>query len=223
MNKIHLKNFSYSIILLMSIIGINTFLSFDKPINPESFTTLNSHFVKITSLGNYRFLSSLTWTKTLLDADTEHVKKGKRAWLYHRFKLISDLDPTFYENYLQGGIYLSIIKDDTKGAEEIFLKGLTFYPNDYKLTYYTAFNYHFELNDYVNSLKYYQKLEKFEEAKKIRILPALIEQAKKKISPDYIKLLTLQKEYRDSKDEKVKEAILKKIERIKKGKKCLNR
>lgn len=218
MKKTHLINIFYSIILIVSIMIVNTSLSFNKPTNPERFTTLNSSFIKIISFGNYRFISSFLWTKTLLDADTEHVKDNKKSWLFYRFKLISDLDPTFYENYLQGGIYLSIIKDDIWGAEEIFLKGLKHFKNDYKLLYYTAFNYHFELKDYKNSLIYYRRLQQLPESNTMTILPKLIEQAQKKSTPINIRLITLQREYHSSRDEKVKEAILKKIDEIKKGK-----
>ncbi|MFG1482239.1 hypothetical protein [Halobacteriovorax sp. HFRX-2_2] len=205
------------IALALAIISTNKFLSYTKTVNPESFTTLDSNFVKILSFGNYRFVSSYLWTKTLLDADIKHVENNEKSWLYYRFNLISDLDPNFYENYLQGGIYLSIIKDDIYGAEEIFLKGLKLFPTDYKLLYYTAFNYHFELKDYSNSLIYYKRLQALPESHSMRILPYLIKQAEERNSPTNVRLISLEREYRTSKDEKVKAAILKKIKSIKKG------
>ncbi|EPZ50578.1 hypothetical protein M902_1363 [Bacteriovorax sp. BAL6_X] len=217
MKKTQLANKFIPLILFTFLVGINQMLSFRKPINPELFTTLNSDFIKVISFGNYRFISSYYWTKTLLDADVEHVKSGEKSWLYYRFKLIADLDRGFYENYLHGGIYLSIIKDDIIGAEIIFNRGLEVFPNDYRLMYNAAFNYHFQLRDYNNSLILYQKIQQSPYATNFIILPRLIKEAKdkKKTKESHIQLLMLQ--MNKTKDSKEREILRKKIEEIKKA------
>ncbi|MFG1487337.1 hypothetical protein [Halobacteriovorax sp. RZ-2] len=217
MKKTQLTNKLIPMILFIFLIGVNHILSFKKPINPELFTTLNSDFIKIISFGNYRFISSYYWTKTLLDADVEHVKNREKSWLYYRFKLIADLDKAFYENYLHGGIYLSIIKDDTLGAEIIFNRGLEVFPNDYRLMYNAAFNYHFQLRDYNSSLALYQKIQQSPYATGFIILPKLIEEAKakRKSKESHIQLLRLQ--LNKTKDIKERDVLIKKIEEIKKA------
>lgn len=217
MKKTQLTNKLIPMILFILLIGVNHILSFKKPINPELFTTLNSDFIKIISFGNYRFISSYYWTKTLLDADVEHVKNREKSWLYYRFKLISDLDKSFYENYLHGGIYLSIIKDDTLGAEIIFNRGLEVFPNDYRLMYNAAFNYHFQLRDFNSSLILYQKIQQSPYSTGFTILPKLIEEAKakRKSKESHIQLLRFQ--LNKIKDIKEREVLIKKIEEIEKA------
>lgn len=94
-----------------------------------------------------------------MDADVSHYKFDDfNSWMYLRFKTIADLDPQFYENYLYGGLYLSIIKDDDLGAKEIYDRGLKFYPDDLELLKNAAFHYRFELHDYKVAQELYEKV-----------------------------------------------------------------
>lgn len=77
--------------------------------------------------------------------------------MYLRFKSIADLDPYFYENYLYGGLYLSIIKDDVMGAKDIYDRGLAHYSSDLELLKNAAFHYRFELHDYPKALELYER------------------------------------------------------------------
>lgn len=114
--------------------------------------------MKLGSLGNKRLISSILWTQTLLEADIDHYKgKAYDNWLYLRFRTISELDPKFYENYIWGGMYLAIIKDDVLGGIDVLERGLKYYPDDFKLNYNAGFNYYFELGDFKKGL---EKLEK---------------------------------------------------------------
>jgi hypothetical protein len=114
----------------------------------ESAINLNRYFMKTISLGNKRLLSNILWIQTLMESDQEKYKKHELPnWMYLRFLTIADLDPQFYENYLFGGMYLSIIKDDLTGAADIYEKGLAYFPNDYDLNYHAGFNYYYEIGD----------------------------------------------------------------------------
>jgi len=114
----------------------------------ESSYTIDKTFLKLFSLGNKRLVSSYLWVYTLLESDNEHYnKKDSNSWMFIRHNTIAEIDPLFYENYLYGGIYLSIVKDDVSGAAIIYEKGLVEYPNDYNLLLNTAFNYYFEMNE----------------------------------------------------------------------------
>lgn len=108
----------------------------------------NSTLLKLSSIGQQRAMSALLWMETLLSSDYDHhVEENKLSWMYYRFENISELDPYFFNNYLDGGLYLSVIKDDIIGAEKIFEKGLKLFPYDYWLNFYSGFNHYFEIGD----------------------------------------------------------------------------
>ncbi len=124
----------------------------------ETAYNLNKNFLKLISLGNKRMISNIIWIQTLLESDQEKFyKRNYTNWMYLRFLSVATLDPLFYENYLYGGMYLSVVKDDLYGAANIFGLGLKKYPDDYRLNYYSGFNYFFELGDYQ---KGYENLKK---------------------------------------------------------------
>lgn len=129
------------------------------------------------SMGNNRLISSLMWVQSLLESDTEHYKqKDLNSWLYVRFDHILKLEPKFLAAYLFGGQYLSIIKDDDKGALDIYERGLKAYPNDYDLNYNAAFHYLFELGEIDKAIKLYDKIKYDSEAPSY--LPSLVARLK---------------------------------------------
>ncbi|WPU65532.1 tetratricopeptide repeat protein [Peredibacter starrii] len=125
----------------------------------ESAVNFKIDFIKFFSLGNKRLISDLIWVQTLMESDQEHYKqKDLNSWMYLRFASISELDPNFYQNYLYGGQFLSIIKDDLPGAAVIFEKGLSRYPNDYDLNYYAALMYYYEMGDAQKGILHFEKI-----------------------------------------------------------------
>ena len=126
----------------------------------QSALNINQNFLKFFSLGNRRLISDILWIQTLLESDNEHYSlRDKNSWMYHRFHSISELDPLFYENYLWGGQFLSIVKDDVEGASDIYERGLKHYPNDYKLNFNSGFNYYFEMGDFPKGLAALKKIK----------------------------------------------------------------
>lgn len=125
----------------------------------ESGFNIDDSFFKFFSLGQKRFMSSIVWIMTILESDNDHYKNDDlNSWMFHRFNTISILEPLFYENYAFGGPYLSIIKDDIKGATFIYNKGLSEYPDDFYLLKNAAFHFHFEVEDYQRSREIHQRL-----------------------------------------------------------------
>lgn len=119
----------------------------------------NKDLLKILSIGNKRAISNVLWVQTLMQSDEVHYEgPDRKNWMYLRFDTISALDPLFYQNYLWGGMYLSIIKNDMDGASDIFDKGLQYYPDDYELNYRQGFNYYFELGQFEKGLYYLEKI-----------------------------------------------------------------
>lgn len=136
----------------------------------------DSVFLKFSSLGNSRMVSSLLWMHTLLFSDIEHYKNDDlNSWMFHRFNTITDLDPKMYEAYYYGGQYLSIVKDDVFGAEEIFNKGLSIFPEDLWLNYLSGFNYIYEIGDRDKGIKRFLKIENHPKLMStLPILPSII-------------------------------------------------
>ena len=126
----------------------------------DSVITLNTTFLKLMAIGHRRMISDFVWIQTLLESDLEHYKKNDlNNWMYLRFNQISELDPLFYENYLYGGLYLSVVKNDPITGLKIFEKGLLFYPEDYKLRFNAGFTYYFDLADFAHGLDHLKKIQ----------------------------------------------------------------
>lgn len=119
----------------------------------------NSQFLKMFSGGYNRLISSVLWIKTLIDSDLEHYNKDDlNSWMYLRFNTITTLSPYFYEAYLFGGQYLSVIKDDDLGAKVLYERGTYYYPDDFWLNFYSGFHHYFELKDNMGALKSYNRI-----------------------------------------------------------------
>lgn len=118
-----------------------------------SAINISQNFLKFVALGNKRLLADLLWIQTLLESDVVKYRGGDlNSWMYLRFRSIAELDPKFYENYLYGGMLLSIVKDDLEGAADIYERGLKVYPGDYQLNYNAGFNYYFEMGNFEKGL-----------------------------------------------------------------------
>ncbi|MGB0453858.1 MAG: tetratricopeptide repeat protein [Bacteriovoracaceae bacterium] len=174
--------FAVGFILYASFIKVDT----PKPIiqvsQQERQANYSSEALRTISLGNERLFSSLIWIQTLMESDLEHYKSNDlNSWMYLRFQTITDLDPLFYEAYLWGGQYLSIIKDDERGAERIFHKGLRIFPTDPDLNYHSGFNAYFELGKREEAIKNFETvLSTNKGASQYPALKSLVERMKLK-------------------------------------------
>jgi tetratricopeptide (TPR) repeat protein len=126
----------------------------------ESTLNFNQQLLLKFNLGLKRLMSASLWISTILESDIDHYKgKDHNSWMFLRFNSISMVDPNFYENYLFGGTYLSIVKDDLPGASTIYHKGLKIFPNDFELLKSAGFHFYFEANDKKSAFPIYQKLK----------------------------------------------------------------
>lgn len=189
-------------------------------------TAINLHhdFLKVFALGNKRLISNMLWIQTLLSSDETHYRGKKLAsWMYLRFLTISDLDPRFYENYLWGGIYLSIIKDDLYGAADIFERGLEKFPNDYRLNFTAGFNYYFEMGEYQKGLEKLITIENDPQAP--MGLKFIINKLRFESTSDYENTLNfLMYQYENTQSDVIKEKMRKDIYALKAQRdlECLN-
>ncbi|MDD0854606.1 hypothetical protein HBN50_15950 [Halobacteriovorax sp. GB3] len=125
----------------------------------------------------------------MMNSDIDHYKSNDLlSWMYLRFNTITDLTPKFYEPYLYGGIYLSIIKDDDLGAKKIYEKGINQFPNDYYLLLNSSFHYYYELGDVDNAITNLTKIKDHPRA--ASYIPSLIARLKSS-SGDLVGAFTL--------------------------------
>ena len=164
------KYFSTSVMVVIIILALSgarlISMRHEKPIlfitKQQSSLNIQNDFWQYFNLGQKRLASSIIWISTILESDHDHYnKRDLNSWMFIRFSTISFLEPKFYENYAFGGVYLSIVKDDLKGASIIYDKGLEQYPNDFSLLRDAGFHFYFEVGDFRKSLPIYKKLREF--------------------------------------------------------------
>lgn len=192
----------------------------------DSAYEFGANTLKVLSLGNKRLISSILWIKTLLESDEEHFKKKNgNSWMFYRFNTISVLTPNFYENYLFGGKYLSIIKDDTQGASFIYDKGVSYFPNDYDLIKDSAFNYYFEIKDYPKAISLYKKIVNHPRVEKeFALLPSILAKAVSSNEGPKEAYEILYNQYNSTKIENIKKRLAPRLYSLKAqvDLKCLN-
>lgn len=187
----------------------------------------NQKFIEAASMGQQRFLSSIMWIQTLMDSDLDHYKgKDLNSWMFLRFDAITALDPYFYEAYLWGGMYLSVVKDDVLGASVIYEKGLKKYPQDMELNFNAGFNDYFELGHTEKALKKFDTVLSTEKGVlSYRALVSLVEKIRNEAGvPYYTILKNLDSRYQKVKDPKIRQYIKNNMYAVKATAdlKCLN-
>lgn len=166
--------------------------------------------------GQKRLISALIWTKTHIDADLKHYKKKDLgSWMFLRFKSLVLLDPNFIEPYRFGALYLSVVKDDIKGASHLFELGAKRFPDDYSLQFYGGYHFLHEENNPEKALKYFQRAEKLHPKNLLikKIVTRLMKQSGETKEVLIQRLLELIK---NESNPKIKEIFEKKIKEIKK-------
>ncbi len=176
--------------LIAGIINQNTPRPLPNLSKQETALNINQDLLVFLSAGNKRLLTDLLWVQTLIESDLEHYgARDLNNWMFVRFYTISTLDPLFYQNYLWGGQYLSIVKDDLKGAVTLMEKGVKYFPDDYKLNFNLGFTHYYELGDYKKGILYLDKIKTHPKAPPF--IPSLVMKMKIEMNFDYNTILSL--------------------------------
>jgi hypothetical protein len=175
----------------------------------DTALNVNKNLLIFMSAGNRRLFSDLIWIQTLLESDLErYSNRDLNNWLYLRFITIQALDPDFYENYLYGGQFLAIVKDDLEGANVLYAKGVARFPDDYELNFQAGFMNFFEVGDFKTALKYLTKIENHPKAPVF--LPSIINKLKYGLNNDLeatFQLVLIN--YQTTKDKRLKDRLWK--------------
>lgn len=176
--------------LIAGIINQRTPRPVPKLSKQETALNINKDLLVFLSAGNKRLLTDLLWVQTLIESDLEHyAAHDLNSWMFVRFFTISTLDPLFYQNYLWGGQYLSIVKDDLKGAVTLMEKGVKYFPDDYRLNFNLGFTHYYELGDYEKGVKYLDKIKTHPKAPPF--ISSLVMKMKIEMNFDYNVILAL--------------------------------
>ncbi|EQC43233.1 hypothetical protein M900_0192 [Bacteriovorax sp. Seq25_V] len=151
----------------------------------------------------------------MLQSDIDHTKED-RSWMFYRFKAISSLDPYFFENYLYGGLYLSIIKNDLRGAEDIYNEGLKFYPSSLDLLWNAGFNLCFELKECPKAIPYFTKLINLDTDMRFKIASSILSKIHIKEENKKLGFMILYTSYQKMPDGQLKERVEKNLYELKK-------
>jgi tetratricopeptide (TPR) repeat protein len=207
------KGNHFLVVLAAAIFAVTLFIHhrFERPdlqvSKQETAINVDNTFLQMLAAGNKRLLADVIWIFTLLESDLEkYQKKDAGDWMFLRFQTIANLDPLFYENYLYGGQYLSIVKDDLEGASVIYERGIEKYPNDFALNLNAGFNYYFELGNYEAGLRLLDKIK--DNPKAPVTLPSIVNKLKLETGtdPEAIFLLVYDR-YQKTHDEFLKEKL----------------
>ncbi len=105
-------------------------------------------------------LSDSFWLRALQDFDycdqPINVKEcNAESWLFKVLNLTTDLDKKFFDAYYYGALALTIIISDYEGASEIFDKGISQFPNDWRLNYAAGYHAYYEEKNKLKAAKLY--------------------------------------------------------------------
>lgn len=179
----------------------------------EGIPSISAESLQLMSLGYDRLFSNLLWLRFLQYTPTEKVPPGQVSWIYYDLDTITNIDPEFYPAYEHGGIFLSVITEDKKGAEQILLKGTKVFPDRWRIFAYLAYHYQNELKDVDRGYEYYAKAAKISDAPKFLNIFASNYYAKKYSVQSSINFL--EQLLSTTTDKTMKKRIIEKIQRLK--------
>ena len=113
----------------------------------ENFSNFSADVLRAMSFGYQRAFTSLLWLRFLQHTPPKKMGKNEVSWIYRDLDALTELDPEFCPAYEHGGIFLSVITEDKRGAEQILLKGIRIFPQRWRIRAYLAYHYQFELEE----------------------------------------------------------------------------
>ena len=111
-----------------------------------------SSALKAASLGHSEALSSLVVARTNVYFGTQIAQRKNNKWLETYLNTAADLDPYFQKLYVGGSAMLvyyggTISVEAVEAANRYLKRGLTVFPNDWKMWFQLGFNQVFELRN----------------------------------------------------------------------------
>jgi len=113
----------------------------------ETFYSYSAQTLRAMTFGYSRAAGALLWLRFLQQTPPRKVEKNQVSWIYRDLDALTEIDPEFYPAYELGGIFLSVITEDKRGAEQVLLKGTRVFPDRWRIRSDLGYHYQFELNE----------------------------------------------------------------------------
>jgi hypothetical protein len=181
----------------------------------ENMNVYSAETLRFMSFGYARAMGALVWLRFLQQTPPKKVEKNEVSWIYRDLNSLSEIDPEFFPIYDLGGIFLSVITEDKRGAEQILLKGTRVFPERWRIRGNLGYHYQFELNEPEKAAEQYRIGAKLPGAPPLFALIAssfINSREGRERSIDFLEGML-----RDTKDPDVRAKFLAKIEKLKKG------
>ena len=91
---------------------------------PEKIFKWPKEWAELIAFGHVSTLTDAIMLKAFQNPDYQQLQGQKHKALFYDLDLATELDPDFYELYLAGGSYLSVINGDIHGARKLLYRGV---------------------------------------------------------------------------------------------------
>lgn len=122
----------------------------------ETFYSYSADTLRAMTFGYSRAAGVLLWLRFLQQTPPRKVEKDQVSWIYRDLEALTTIDPEFYPAYEHGGIFLSVITEDKRGAEQIMLKGARVFPDRWRIRAYLGYHYQYELGEHEKAAEQYR-------------------------------------------------------------------
>jgi len=169
-------------------------------------------YLKVAALGYDQLLADLLWLRVIQMIGEHTVTETAYEWVYHALDVMTTLDPKFVDAYQMGGVTLSTLANQPEKANALLLKGAKENPDVWQLPFYIGFNDFFYLNDYKSAAKNMARAAQL--PGRPDFVPGLATRLFVQAGEPQTALEFLARMAGEAKDEKVREALRRRMEEI---------
>jgi len=206
------------VILLCAVFYVQSYI--DKSFKYQKEERLlylpTGRFLKPLCLGYEAVIADMLWLKAVGYFGGHYLTDKSYKWLYHILDIITTLDPQFTYPYEFGGIILALEEGNYEQSTTLLEKGITYYPDYWRLNFYLGFNYFYFHKDLKKASYYMTRAAQLPGHPKYlpKLAASLLTQAGKKDQALYF----LNQLLINTDNEWLKEKIRQKIDELKEGK-----
>ncbi len=180
----------------------------------EEFMYLpGAQYLKVASLGYEQVLADLLWLQTIQHLGERNISGAGYDWIYKALDTVTTLDPKFLMPYAAGSLSLTIEAGKVDLSIKLLKKGVENIPDNWQLPFYLGFNYFFYSKDYKSAAKYIEMAAS--KPGSPPYLPALASRLYVEAEDPAYALQFLLRMYENTKDEKMRESLLTRINLLK--------
>jgi hypothetical protein len=181
--------------------------------NVQSFSYLPSgRYLRVAALEFREVTADILWFRAIQFVGGRDPSGLGYEWFYGVLDRVTDLDERFAYVYQFGGVVLSILSDHVDLSNAILEKGLKNVPTSWQIPFDLGFNYLYHLHDPLRAAHYMEIASRLDgHPPYLPFLAARLYQAGEDFDTG---LLLLEALYRTTTDERTKEAIVEKIDKL---------